>query len=852
MQGSTINSTNSSTYGSGGSGFSGYLTTVAGTYEYVYAASGAISGTVYLTTPLKNAYTNADAAASAGQYRFQVVKVPQYSSLNIAASASITNAEWDGSSGGIIAANVSGTTTFNGGIAITASNLGFRGGGGRQLGGGSGLSSDAVTLSSNNANGSKGEGIAGTPKYTRSLANILVDNGAEGYPNGSYAQGAPGNAGGGGTDGNIAANDENTGGGGGGNGGSGGRGGRAWNDPAQYGGYGGAIFSQASAKRLVMGGGGGAGTTNNGTAAGGGTNVSVNNGFNSSGGSGGGIIFIKTGSISGSGTINANGANGLGVDNDGGGAGGGGGSVYLYSTNASGLANVTISAAGGNGGDAWANVADAGVPNDGNPEHGPGGGGGGGVIYSNGTINAASSVTGGNPGITTTSNLPYGAAAGSIGIKITSATDPITVTKTYCDIDDDNDGITDVNENPSGVDPFNDADNDGIPNVYDSNSGTVVPWADINGDGINDYYDADLDGKINELDIDSDNDGITDNIEAQSTRSYKVPSDVDTDGDGLNDLYELPSQIGLPTGNGLTPYDHDGDGIPDYLDTDSDNDGIDDRNEGDRNFATTSQATVDASGDTDGDGLMDIFDNVNSNNLTVGNYYLNVTMGNMGPGTGFTDNFNGPTPSGSLVGLQKSDPSNTIDRDWRNASVLPLHIIAFTVNYQSPIANVKWNVVNELQTNFYEVETSIDGIHFIAVHKVLAKNQGNNSYSYPHLLANNVSGTIYYRIKQVDKDNKIYYTQIIAVRINKTISCTVSPNPFRSFINISYQSVVNEKVVVQIVSLDGKTVATNNFDVFKGNNNLQLPNLDALQSGTYYLVLTTSLNSNCIKLLKVN
>ena len=208
---------------------------------------------------------------------------------------------------------------------------------------------------------------------------------------------------------------------------------------------------------------------------------------------------------------------------------------------------------------------------------------------------------------------------------------------------------------------------------------------------------SDADTKPNYLDIDSDNDGITDNVEAQSTTSYKVPTDTDSDDDGICDVYETGAQIGVYAGGGLTPFDKDGDGTPDFRDTDTDNDGVPDRNEGDRNspFVTITQATIDASGDADGDGLMDVFDNTTITSLTAGNYYKNVTMGNMGAGTGFTDNFSGPTPTGSLIGLQKSDPSNTIDRDWRNASILPLQITNLSVSYNSFLANVKWNVDND-------------------------------------------------------------------------------------------------------------------------------------------------------------
>ena len=96
-------------------------------------------------------------------------------------------------------------------------------------------------MSTNNANGSKGEGIAGTPRYVN-YNFTLIDNVVEGYPSGSFARGAPGNAGGGATDSNPPANDQNAGGGGGGNGGPGGRGGNGWKTVGVSGGFGGSAF----------------------------------------------------------------------------------------------------------------------------------------------------------------------------------------------------------------------------------------------------------------------------------------------------------------------------------------------------------------------------------------------------------------------------------------------------------------------------------------------------------------------------------------------------------------------------------------------------------------------------------
>jgi CshA-type fibril repeat protein len=111
------------------------------------------------------------------------------------------------------------------------------------------------------------------------------------------------------------------------------------------------------------------------------------------------------------------------------------------------------------------------------------------------------------------------------------------------DTDIDGDGIVDK------VDL--DDDNDGI---LDAVEGTV----DSDGDGIPNY-----------LDLDSDNDGIPDNIEAQSTAGYTAPSGTDVNRDGVDDSYS----------GGLVPVNKDGADSPDYLDNDSDNDGISDVDE---------------------------------------------------------------------------------------------------------------------------------------------------------------------------------------------------------------------------------------------------------------------------------
>ncbi|MEZ5344750.1 MAG: hypothetical protein R2681_04250 [Pyrinomonadaceae bacterium] len=412
VQDALINSSNNSNYGGGNGTGRGFTSGNAGFYEYAVATNsvGTGGGTIITQQSLSRTYQSAAATSSRGRRTYQVVRIPQYSAATI--SGTLNAASWDGTSGGIVAFDVAGTLNMGGGT-INASGRGFRGGLGITLTGGSGSNTDYRGNSTNGTGGSKGEGIAGTPRRIWD-GSFGIDNGTEGYPNGSFLRGAPGNAGGGGTDGSPSVdNGQNSGGGGGGNGGIGGVGGNSWSSNLTIGGIGGDDIS-AAANRIIFGGGGGAGTTNN-TA-----------GDTASGGIGGGIVIIRAGAVSGTGTITANGGNAPNSNpnccGDGAGGGGGGGSIMITAANPSGLSGITTSARGGKGGDTLV----AAVP------HGPGGGGAGGVIFSNGSLGSTSVLGGVNGTTTPSATFPdpaYGAQPGQSGI-INVSTNPASVNGT--------------------------------------------------------------------------------------------------------------------------------------------------------------------------------------------------------------------------------------------------------------------------------------------------------------------------------------------------------------------------------------------------------------------------------------
>lgn len=243
------------------------------------------------------------------------------------------------------------------------------------------------------------------------------------------------------------------------------------------------------------------------------------------------------------------------------------------------------------------------------------------------------------------------------------------------DLDDDNDGIKDVDES-NNIDPSADHDVDGTPNYRDSDFCTlnihgVCANLDFDSDGIPNHFDrdsdndgitdviesngtdndkdGDADGKVgrtvtkygipssagtgnipintdgtdgaNFLDIDSDDDGIPDNVEAQPTLTYLDPSGsgsliIDFNSDGVDDAY----------GTFLVPEDTDRDGIYDYVDIDSDNDGIPDIEE-------NGMANAKSGIDTDSDGLDNNFEGGNTSDSNDVNDEINNPQSSVLPDT---------------------------------------------------------------------------------------------------------------------------------------------------------------------------------------------------------------------------
>lgn len=388
------------------------------------------------------------------------------------------------------------------------------------------------------------------------------------------------------------------------------------------------------------------------------------------------------------------------------------------------------------------------------------------------------------------------------------------------DLDSDGDGITDVKE--AG---FTDTDNNGRIDGTLSNKGWNTSVAAL---GSLSLPNTDTRGRVNVYDIDSDDDGITDNIEGLPTGAYTLPSGADTDNDGIDNNYDNFSGFG---GNGIPPVDTDGDSIYDYRDSDTDGDGVSDLLEGnDLNFnGVPDDGVALALADTDGDGLDNFFDNNNSAAEVTSRY-----MGNGGTTSGDL------TP-GSITTVQRTAVFGCAsERDWRCAGfILNCDIITFAALLKGPETKLDWALLCRQEVEYFAIERSINQSEYITVSTIKSKPVLNEvtAYTAADDIAGITSPVIYYRLKTIAKNGKVSYSNVISVRPGNNLLNTViiAPNPVHDELKVFINATMRGEGELQVFDLNGKVVMRYLTKIIKGKNILRYPLYGKLADGTYYL-----------------
>ena len=169
----------------------------------------------------------------------------------------------------------------------------------------------------------------------------------------------------------------------------------------------------------------------------------------------------------------------------------------------------------------------------------------------------------------------------------------------------------------------------------------------------------------------------------------------------------------------------------------------------------------------------------------------------------------------------------------------PVKLASFSANANSGKVNLVWVSTLETNVSSFGIERSVDGINYANVGNVSATGTTTSSRSYSFVDdASKLSGTIYYRLKTLDKDGKVSYSvvQQVNIKATKNIITKLYPNPLISgqAIKLAYTSLKSGTVSVQVLNSMGKKVLSANLAVIEGSNTLSVSG-SHLVAGIYYV-----------------
>ncbi|PZF72073.1 PKD-like domain-containing protein [Taibaiella soli] len=183
---------------------------------------------------------------------------------------------------------------------------------------------------------------------------------------------------------------------------------------------------------------------------------------------------------------------------------------------------------------------------------------------------------------------------------------------------------------------------------------------------------------------------------------------------------------------------------------------------------------------------------------------------------------------------------------------LPLKLVSFTGSRNNNTDNLSWVTAEEKDVNHFEVEYSNDGGDFILAGSVNMNTDAALTHKYSFVY--DAVGTAYYRLKIIDNDQKVSYSNVVKLNGKTADAGTVSemsingvaPIPFNSMLSVEINSSTDVAGKMEIIGVNGTTLVIAKISLAKGAGIYTINGLEQLPSGIYILRVTTADNHTAI------
>ncbi|WP_207493445.1 T9SS type A sorting domain-containing protein [Aridibaculum aurantiacum] len=171
---------------------------------------------------------------------------------------------------------------------------------------------------------------------------------------------------------------------------------------------------------------------------------------------------------------------------------------------------------------------------------------------------------------------------------------------------------------------------------------------------------------------------------------------------------------------------------------------------------------------------------------------------------------------------------------------VPVQLFTFTGAAKGTYNQLQWATASESNNAGFQLQRSTDGVDFRPLGFVPSKSDNGNSavtlnYSFDDMKP--FSASSYYRLKQVDKDGRFTYSNIVTIKGKGVTTVSISnlyPNPVKDNFNVVIGTAKSGNLSVVVTDAAGKNVLQRNVSVKEGDNIIPF-NSASLQPGVYMI-----------------
>jgi alpha-amylase len=191
---------------------------------------------------------------------------------------------------------------------------------------------------------------------------------------------------------------------------------------------------------------------------------------------------------------------------------------------------------------------------------------------------------------------------------------------------------------------------------------------------------------------------------------------------------------------------------------------------------------------------------------------------------------------------------------YSDLSMLPVNLLSFTGTQKNRDVLLKWNTGSEINNKGFNIEKSVDGVHFINIGFVKATANPLTTNSYEFTDQSVYNKIVYYRLQQVDLDGKINYSNILSfnfseantfIQIYPNLISNNAPLEIYKTSRLNSNSILNVRIINSLGNVIQKI--NGSFDLVKASCRNAL---NGQPSGLYIFELICNGEKQQIKLIK--